>query len=284
MAHALFLAPTASNVGLTSVALGLVRGLDRLGLRVGFLKPIAQQEEGPERSTVLVTKMTTLSPPEPLTDSTASEMLRRDPDELMEEVVRLYRQAAEDADVVIVEGLVPRDIQAYSGRLNLTMARALDAEVILVSSVAGQTPEETASLLEIVAGPYGGIESDMVPGCILNMVDAPDEEEGGTAIRFEAPAPGPPQTELEEIKARYSLFDNEGFRLLGAIPWNPELIAPRTLDVARFLGAEVIHEGDIEHRRVTRISLPPLPGSMQKLFPPRLLFQSHSDSPAPPSG
>ena len=40
--------PARKAVGLTSVALGLVRALQRLGVEAGFVKPIA--EETPDRS------------------------------------------------------------------------------------------------------------------------------------------------------------------------------------------------------------------------------------------
>ena len=45
MTRALFIAPSALNSGLTSVAMGIVRSLDNLGIRVGFFKPIAPDDE-----------------------------------------------------------------------------------------------------------------------------------------------------------------------------------------------------------------------------------------------
>ena len=45
-----FLAPTRQNVGLTSVALGLVLALQRQGLRVAFAKPVAQDDTSNESS------------------------------------------------------------------------------------------------------------------------------------------------------------------------------------------------------------------------------------------
>ena len=39
MPHTLYLAPCGAKVGLTSVALGLVRALDNRGVRVAFCKP-----------------------------------------------------------------------------------------------------------------------------------------------------------------------------------------------------------------------------------------------------
>jgi phosphate acetyltransferase len=46
MEHAFFLAPAGSGIGLTTVALGLLKALDQRGIRVAFFKPIAQVPEG----------------------------------------------------------------------------------------------------------------------------------------------------------------------------------------------------------------------------------------------
>ncbi len=64
-----FIAPTDFGVGLTSISLGLVRTLERAGLKVGFFKPIAQPHPGdlgPERSTELMARTHGLKPPKPL--------------------------------------------------------------------------------------------------------------------------------------------------------------------------------------------------------------------------
>ncbi len=60
-----FIAPTDFGVGLTSISLGLVRTLERAGLKVGFFKPIAQPhpgDTGPERSTELVARTHGITP------------------------------------------------------------------------------------------------------------------------------------------------------------------------------------------------------------------------------
>jgi phosphate acetyltransferase len=47
----------------------------------------------------------------------------------------------------------------------------------------------------------------------------------------------------------------ENCRLLGTIPWQRDLISPRTLDIARQLKASIINTGEIDIRRVKTISL-----------------------------
>ena len=67
--HTFFIAPTGFGVGLTSISLGLLRALERAGLKVGFFKPIAQQHPGdlgPERSSELVARTHGIRPPTPL--------------------------------------------------------------------------------------------------------------------------------------------------------------------------------------------------------------------------
>ena len=52
----------------------------------------------------------------------------------MEDVVALADPVAGRADVVVVEGLVPSSEQIYAGRVNLALAKALDADVLLVGA------------------------------------------------------------------------------------------------------------------------------------------------------
>ncbi|MBK8429754.1 MAG: AAA family ATPase [Chloroflexi bacterium] len=97
-------------MGLTSVTIGLVRALDRVGLRVHFFKPIGQPhagDAGPERSTGILRQTMRLNPPVPIALGRAEQLMSEgNQDILMEEVVGLFQQTAADADVVIVEGLV----------------------------------------------------------------------------------------------------------------------------------------------------------------------------------
>jgi phosphate acetyltransferase len=64
---------------------------------------------------------------------------------------------------------------------------------------------------------------------------------------------------LEEIRVavrdRCPLFDRAGFTIIGAVPENSDLAAPRTVDIARHLQAKIIHEGELATRRVRSFSL-----------------------------
>ncbi|MBU3059784.1 phosphate acetyltransferase [Pseudomonas indica] len=256
--HTFFIAPTGFGVGLTSISLGLVRALERAGLKVGFFKPIAQPhpgDEGPERSTELIARTHGLTPPKPLPLSQVEHMLGDGHlDELLEEIISLYQQAAEGNDVVVVEGMVPTRHASYAARVNFHLAKSLDADVILVSAPESETLNELSDRIEIQAQLFGGPKDPKVLGVILNKVRSDD---GVDAFA----------NRLKEVSPL--LRKANDFRLIGCIPWRDELNAPRTRDVADLLGARVLNAGDYEQRRVLKIVLcaRAVPNTVQLLKP-----------------
>jgi len=241
--HTFFIAPTGFGVGLTSISLGLVGALERSGLKVGFFKPIAQPHAGdlgPERSSELIARTHGLNSPKPLPLSHVERMLGDGHlDELLEEIISLYHQAATDKDVVIVEGMVPTRHASYAARVNFHLAKSLDADVILVSAPEDENLTELSDRIEIQAQQFGGPKDPKVLGVILNKVRSDDGIEAFT----------------ERLLELSPLLKTDDFRLLGCIPWRDELNAPRTKDIAELLGARILNAGDYEQRRMMKIVL-----------------------------
>lgn len=241
--HTFFISPTGFGVGLTSISLGLVGGLERAGLKVGFFKPIAQPHQGdagPERSSELIARTHGLHSPRPLALAHVERMLGDGQlDELLEEIISLYHQAAAGKDVIIVEGMVPTRQASYAARVNFHLAKSLDAEVILVSAPEQESLSELCDRVEIQAQLFGGPRDPKVLGVIINKVRSEDGVEAFCA----------------RLKEHSPLLKSEDFRLLGCIPWQDELNAPRTRDIADLLGARVLNAGDYDQRRMLRIML-----------------------------
>mgnify|MGYP003605739693 FL=1 len=258
MATAILVVPTEQRVGLTTVALGLVHALDREGIPVGFCKPISQphaSDTGPERSTRLARIVTSINPPEPILVAEAESLLGHDKENvLLEEIISRYEQAAQNASVVIVEGLVDTEEQPYGTHLNAKMAQGLDAKIIIVAAPGGDTPRQVADTVEVVAQAYGGIRHERMLGCILNLLDAPVDPTGHIRFDFSRAENGyNPDHEtqiIKECKRRWP----ETFKLVGCIPWQRELIAPRVGDIMQMIGAQILNEGQL-NRRVTHVAL-----------------------------
>jgi len=252
---ALLLVPTEARVGLTSVSLGLLRALERTGLRVGFVKPIRQPDDdaGPERSTAFARETAGLEPPEPLAFAHAEALLaagRRH--ELMQEAVGLFQAAAEGKDVVVVEGLTATATHPELDALNAHLAQALDAVVVLVAS-EGESPKALSDRLRVAAEPFGGVASARVLGVVVNKVGADAHAVAGAA-RPETP-PERHVATPEELARQVPVLASGELELLGAVPFDPRLSSPRTRDVARHLGAEVVVPGELDTRRVADVSL-----------------------------
>lgn len=252
------LAPTGSGVGLTSLCLGMLHALDQKGLRIAFCKPFGHpQDHGEDRSVALVRRYTALEPPAPLPCSRAISLLTdNQADLLMEEVIalrqHLIESMAQTPDVLILEGITASSEDPLLSQLNALMARSLDAQVILVTAPLGQSVKELDHRLEVTANLFGGVSAQRVAGCVLNMLNAPLDRHG--RIRPDILQPSfNTALSLDTLRQELPMLQRKDFHLAGAIPWHPDLTASRTADVAEFLGAEILHEGEIKTRRVLRV-------------------------------
>lgn len=259
MQHSFFIAPTGSGTGLTSVCLGLVRALDHMGVKVAFCKPISQvnaKDKGPERSTHMVHEIVGLNPAKPIDLTYAQQQLAigKD-DQLMEEVISVYQESARDADVVIVEGLVPLANENYIVKLNVLMAKTLDSSIIFVAAKNEYSNAQLNERIKMSASLFGGTNANKVLGCILNKVGAPPEHMQQVLTLDSVEEVEVSEMTFKDIRRKLPVFDNPSFRCLGIIHWDQALVAPRTVDVARHLNASILNEGDIKDRRVHTITL-----------------------------
>ena len=272
MTTAILVVPTEQRVGLTTVALGLVHALDREGIPVGFCKPISQphaSDTGPERSTRLARMVTSLNPPEPIPVSETENLLGHDRENvLLEEVISRFEQAAHHTSAVIVEGLMDTEEQPYGTRLNAKMAQSLDAKIIIVTAPGRDTPRQVADTVEIIARAYGGIHHERMLGAIINLLDAPVDQTGHIRFDFSRAENGCHPGHEAAFRAECARHWPESFALLGCIPWQRELSAPRVCDIMQLIGAQILNEGQL-NRRVTHVVLgaSTLGSSCQELRP-----------------
>ncbi len=275
MAHVLFVAPAGRQTGLSTACLGLVRALDRQGVRVGFARPLAAR--GYDHSIGLVRLGARIEPPPPIPRATVDALLAAGDDQtLMEHVVALCGQAARDVDVLVVEGLWPEPGIVHSTRVNALMLRALDAELVLVGAPRGETPAELASAMAIAVRGFGALAEGRSVGCILNRVGqripgAPVAEARSLWVDAGAEEHDVPPAELEAYRAA---LEAEGLRAVAVVPAHGALAAPRVKDLADQLGATVLRAGDYERRRIRGVALCAMtvPGSIKVMKPGTLLI------------
>jgi phosphate acetyltransferase len=227
----LFITPVGGHVGLSSSALGLVRALQRSSLKVGFCKPIAQEHADEDRSVHFARVACKLEVPDPVSlDRTELLLGQQEEDTLMEEIVGVASRAGEGCDVLVVEGLALGSSNAYAQKLNSNTARNLNAQVVLVASLERGDLNEFTDGLEIAARDFEG-GGGRLAGVIVNFVP----------VGFKL-------AEWSKSLKKSTLLSS--LPILGIVWQNAELAAPRTVDVAQFLKATVMNEGQIRSRRV----------------------------------
>jgi len=259
MTQALMVVPAGLGVGLTTAVLGLFHAMDRQGIKVHFFKPIGQPVAGDDCADRTVSLLQSgckqpIGQPIPIREAEHLVSEGRG-DELLEEIVARYEQSRpKDGEVVVIEGMVPTANQAYATRINKEIAKALDAQVVLVAAPGADSPEAFEDHIDITARAYGGIRHKRMIGCLLNKLDAPLDISGKLLPELSDPTCKSRSLSEAQIRENCTIF-GESFPILGAINWHTSLNAPRISDIAKLLDAQIINRGEINSRRAHRVTL-----------------------------
>jgi phosphate acetyltransferase len=232
----IFLAPTSSQLGISSVALGLVRAFQREGYKVGFAKPVADPEaypDGLDRSVHFARKLLGLNTPDPIPAERAEEMIRTgNLFTLLEEIVALVEEARGDCPIVVVEGLLPSTTHPLTADIDIAMGRSLSAEIVPVVPGLDAT---VRTIIDSLADAQHRFAVDGKPfsGLIVGRIRGGDAKAAEMAKELEAAKIGVP--------------------VLAVTSDEPALNSPRLIDVAADLGFGTFRRGDIAKARVNEI-------------------------------
>ena len=260
MPRTLLVVPTEAGVSPVGICFGLVRALDRRGVPVGFVKPVAQpRADGePDRSAALIAAMSTLRPPAPLPAEQLEQQLGDGGlDGVLEKAIAGWQPVYDRSDVVVAEALSPDPRRPYATVLNQALASALDADVVLAANWPAEGQDLAAAVglvaerLAIAAGGYSSGEQARVTGCVVS--DVPADEIGASG-------------QLGAALAR------RGLRLVAAVPYRPELTWPRVCDLVGELHPRVLSEGDLSRRiKDVAVFAQAVPGGLRVLTDGRLV-------------
>jgi phosphate acetyltransferase len=283
MTRVLMLIPLEAGSGTTCVSLGICLATQRLGVAVNFFKPIAQPDPGymgPERSTSIIRQATTLVPPDPLSQDEAEDLIAQHRlADLLELIVERCKRGTIGAELVVVEGLAPTPEQPFATRVNNHVAKALGAEIVLVTHPDPKASHNIRERLELALSEYGGARQNNIVGFIVNKVGAPAS--GGASVSPALEGPGnAPIACADTMSDTLQSLGNNPLAQLGCIPWNAKLVAPRVADLAQHLAATVEFPGEINDRRISSVvfcsrSVP----NMIRLFQPGALLVTSGDRP-----
>ncbi|MCL6379933.1 phosphate acetyltransferase [Pectobacterium brasiliense] len=283
MPRTIMLIPTGTGVGLTSISLGLIRAIERKGVRLSIFKPVAQPRDSndiTDLTTAIVRTSSRLPVAEPLTIAHTESLLSQQKKEiLLETIVARYHENTRHADIVLVEGLVPTRKHPFAASLNMEIANTLNAEVILVLSQGSDNADGLKARIELARSSLKPNKGTSIIGAIVNKLNAPVDEQGRarpdlSRIFDDATGANVVSLDIKRLKAMSPL------PLLGAVPWSFDLISTRVSDIVSHLQAAAIHTGDRQTRRIKSIvfcarSVP----HMLQYFQPGALLVTSADRP-----
>lgn len=256
----ILLVPTGEGVGLTSACLGLIYALECQGVKAGFLKPFSQESDAGslDRTTALYRHLFNSETVEPIRHATVVQQLNLgESDELLEEAVRLHREIAKKHDLIIVEGLLPSSRDTFASELNATLAKALDAKVIIVGTADISNPAKTADKIDNLVRQFGGAASERTAGVLFMRTRGLPEDSAQIPVTIDPSLRLISDTEkfVASIQSTHPQIGSTQLPVIGLVPFSNTLSVPRMSDLAVHIQADWINQGDAAHRRVLHSSL-----------------------------
>ena len=229
---AFIIVPTSNRAGLTSVSLGVLRAFEQSNIKPLFFKPIEQSyvtqlEQQIDPAVHFAQELFHMPTVAPLALNEVEMLISQGKDDDMIELVvqRMSELRLQQAhDVVVIEGLAPDSDRPFLADKNLALARALQAEIILVVSALDVTAEQVAEQVSLYVHDYDD-DHVRIAGFVLNSINVPEAE-------F-APF-------VEEVSKRIAA-NRAPLACLGAIQYAAEKSMFRMKDLARYLNARVLH-------------------------------------------
>lgn len=252
MKQSVQLVPTHAGVGLISVTIGFVRSLEEQGYSVLIFNPIKFNDIS-EIDDGLVSSFTT-----PITFEYAEKcILSNKLDLLLENITEQYEQCLSKADIVVIKGVLPRKNPEIAGLLNHKIADALGCNIIFVTAPESSDINSLQETIEIILQNYGGKKNVKISGCIVNQIGGENKSESlvGNSEQENKNFPAVSYNQVTEKQvAKLKVFD-KNFKLIAAIKWDVNLLAPRVFDVVKILGAKVLVEGDLKSNRINSVKV-----------------------------
>ncbi|MFB2537995.1 MULTISPECIES: phosphate acetyltransferase [unclassified Acinetobacter] len=254
--NTILLVPTELGAGVTSASLGMVAAFDLKGIKAGFFKPFAQESHSEVDSTTALHQhlFADRQHVQPISyDKVVKYIAKNQMDDLLEEAVKLHREITKHHDVVVVEGLLPVGNDPFVNQLNVALAQALDAKVVLVSKSYLQDPQRTADKVDVQLRTF----ANRVTGLLLMRARGLSDDKAQIPVAID------PNLRLEKEIADFAqqlqkynpILGTDKLPILGLVPFSNTLSVPRTLDIASVVDGEWINKGQAEQRRILHTSL-----------------------------
>lgn len=241
MAKKIFIAATMQNDGKTTVSLGLIAALKKRFGRIGFIKPIGQRyllEQGykVDEDSVLIEEVFGIKcnikdmSPIAIDRGFTERFIEKGAEEdHAKQITDAYEHVAADNDLVIIEGTGHAGVGSVLNLSNATVAKLLDADVLLISSGGVGKPIDEIMLNKALFDKEGV----NIAGVVVNKV-LPDKYERIAGL----------------VKKG---LEQKGLSVFGVLPYQKILDIPTMREIKEELKIQTLYEGNSFDRPVENV-------------------------------
>jgi len=218
--------------GKSIVSLGLALNLRDMGYRIGYLKPVgwemgrgAKGEKIDEDAQLMMSVLDLRLPMDVVVPVIfgarfLEETEKTDPSLYEERILKAYERAAEDKDLIILEGPYSLGVGSSMGIDPISLSKKFKSRILMVSTFQNDATIDRDAWAKIVIEALGG----GFMGLVLNRV---------------------PRTDVERVR-RFAppVFEKNGIDLLGIVPENVEIMAPTVREICEKTRCEVLTAED----------------------------------------
>ena len=240
----IFIAATMQNDGKTTVSLGLIFALRENFKKIGFIKPIGQrylEEEGVkiDEDSVLIERvceicdvkcgLKDMSPVAVERGFTEKYIDNPNKNEITDHILGSFDNIAKGRDLMIIEGTGHAGVGSVFDHSNATVAKLLDAKVILISSGGVGRPIDEIMLNKALFEKEGV----QLLGVVVNKVLPDKYDKISNYVR--------------------KGLSRKGVNVLGVVPFYPMLNAPSIAQILEETNFEILSGDENINNRVSNI-------------------------------
>ncbi len=240
MKQVFLLLPVTRGAGVTTTALGLRHLFDQRGLKSNFFWPAGKVKE----AVTSITGVQSVYKADELKQRLADHKMP----EVLEDLVAAFDEQTEGDDVVCVLGVADDGDLPQAKQFNMSLAKSLDARIILVAAATDQDTAKLERRLKMVVESLETVKS-RIEGVILNKLGVPTDKMGRIRPDLSASL----TTENINIENYINQLDicQKSLPILGCIPWNKTLNRPRACDLEKICELSYLHQGESDRRRIS---------------------------------
>ncbi|XBC42444.1 MAG: phosphate acetyltransferase [Buchnera aphidicola (Meitanaphis elongallis)] len=248
MKRILMLVPIGTNVGLTTVSIGLIQKMHDENCNIIFFKPIFNVIDNNcklDHTTRILKKMSSVLCLKPVrVDNINHFLIERKKQNIIKDILLEIDRNKKYDSVLCLEGVCLKTSTFLSNIINYEIARAINAEIIFICSIRRNDIVDIKNTIEVIKTYFINKKNINVKGIIINEFQIVRFELFYNYLNYLNIS----NTRKKEQKIKVStcvdknmLYKYYNMPILGYIPWNAKLIEPTLEEISLYFRAHVIN-------------------------------------------